>query len=116
MASSRCYVGNIPWTATETELTALFAPARVVDVKIVTDRETQRPRGFAFVTLENETIAEEAIARLDATSMGGRTLTVSYAKEREQGGGGRGGDRKPTHDRGQRRTGREGNWRPDYER
>ena len=61
------------------------------DIKIVTDRETGRPRGFAFIELATDTQAEQAVATLNGKPFGGRDLTVSEARERPQGDGGRRG-------------------------
>jgi hypothetical protein len=91
------YVGNIPFSANEEELKALFsAHGGVARVNVVTDRETGSPRGFAFVEMTNDKEGEAAIAALNGTSMGGRSLTVNEARPREPrsgggGGGGRGG-------------------------
>ncbi len=105
----RLYVGNIPFKATEDELRALFAPRRVQRVHIVTDKETQQPRGFAFVTVSNEQEKASAITDLNQTSFGGRTISVSEAHPRpprvgQDGGGGgstRGG--APPSNRSKRR-------------
>ncbi len=91
------YVGNIPFSANEEELKALFsAHGGVARVNVVTDRETGSPRGFAFVEMTNDKEGDAAIAALNGTSMGGRSLTVNEARPREPrtgggGGGGRGG-------------------------
>lgn len=83
------YVGNLPFTATEAEVTDLFKPFGIVDsVKLITDRDTGRPRGFGFVEMSNGTEAEAAIAALNQTEFGGRALTVNPAKPRGEGGGG----------------------------
>ncbi len=60
-------------------------------MKIVTDRETGRPRGFAFVELATDAQAQAAVSALNGTQFGGRPLTVSEARERAPGGGGGGG-------------------------
>lgn len=94
---SRVYVGNLPYEATEEEIRAAFSPfGEVSEIKIVSDRETGRPRGFAFVEMD-ERGAALAIAGLDQTDFGGRTLTVNVAKERERRGGG-GRDRAEQRD------------------
>ena len=85
----KLYVGNLPFTATEEDLRNAFSPfGEVTSVSIITDRETGRPRGFAFVEMEN---ADAAIAELNGKDLGGRTLTVNEARERTSGGGGGGG-------------------------
>ena len=88
--SKRLYVGNLPFSATEEEIRNLFqAEGRTVDnVSVIADRETGRPRGFAFVEMTNATDAETAVKTLNGFQMDGRTLTVSEARERSFGGGG----------------------------
>ncbi len=92
--TKRLYVGNLSFDTSEGALTSAFAQdGRKVDsVSIVTDRDTGRPRGFAFVEMVNEADASAAIAALDGTDLDGRTLKVNEAKERRPRGGG-GGDR-----------------------
>jgi RNA recognition motif-containing protein len=88
------YVGNLPFNVDEEQLRLLFAEGgrEVLEVKIVTDRDTGRPRGFAFVDMASQEEAQTAINSLNGTEVGGRTLTVSMARERQpRGGGGRGG-------------------------
>jgi cold-inducible RNA-binding protein len=91
------YVGNLPHSTTESELRTVFqAHGEVERVSIVTDRETGRARGFAFVEMTNAGEAEKAIAALNGTELGGRTLTINEAKpktDRPRGGGGGGGRR-----------------------
>ena len=87
----KLYVGNIPFSATEAELRSLFEKhGGVATVNIITDRETGRPRGFAFVEMEG---ADSAISALDQKEFGGRVLTVNEARPRrdDRGGGGPGG-------------------------
>lgn len=80
----RLYVGNIPYQTSEEQLRALFEEGggQVQEVKIVTDRETGRPRGFAFVELATDAEAEAAVGALNGKNFGGRPLTVSEARER----------------------------------
>jgi RNA recognition motif-containing protein len=74
------YVGNLPFTATEDEVRALFSPfGDVQSVKIVSDRETGRPRGFAFVDMADAG-AGDAIKALEGHQMGGRALKVNEAR------------------------------------
>ncbi len=81
----RIYVGNLPFTATEDEVRALFSTHGSVDsVNLITDRETGRPRGFGFVEMNDG--AEEAISTLHQSDMGGRSLNVSEARPREPRG------------------------------
>ena len=78
---SRLFVGNLPYACNEEDLRGLFEPRFPVrDVRIVTDRETGRSRGFAFVELEGD--AEAAIGALDGSELGGRKLAVREAHER----------------------------------
>jgi RNA recognition motif-containing protein len=90
------YVGNLPHSTTETELRTLFQPHGDVEkVSMVTDRETGRSRGFAFVEMKDAVEADKAVAALNGTALGGRTLTINEARpktERPRGGGG-GGER-----------------------
>jgi len=91
--SKRIYVGNLSYQTTEGELASLFEQVGQVDsVSVITDRDTGRSKGFAFVEMSNDD-AEKAIAQLNGTEVNGRTLTVNEARPREErsGGGGRGG-------------------------
>jgi|SRR5439155_21377735 len=112
------YVGNLPHSTTEAELRNVFeAHGAVEKVSIVTDRETGRARGFAFVEMTNAGEADKAVAALDGTELGGRTLKINEAKpktdrprsggQRFGGGGGRGG--KDDY-RGHARQPREPRW------
>lgn len=99
--SKKLYVGNISFQTTSDELVSAFSPyGNVTSAQVVTDRETGRSRGFAFVEMESG--GDEAIAAMNGALVGGRTLTVNEAKPREDrprsgggggygGGGGRGG-------------------------
>ena len=82
--SKRLYVGNIPYQTTEAQLRTLFEQdgAQVDEVKIVMDRETGRPRGFAFVEMASDAQATAAVEALNGKAFGGRPLTVSEARER----------------------------------
>src|SRR5271169_4275042 len=88
------YVGNLPFSATEEEIRGLFEKhGKVESVKLINDRETGRPRGFAFVDMSSAD-AQTAIAQLNGFNMGGRPLRVNEAQERPRGpraGGGGGG-------------------------
>jgi cold-inducible RNA-binding protein len=88
------YVGNLPFSATEDEVRSLFeAHGKVESVKLINDRETGRPRGFAFVDMSSSD-AQTAIAQMNGFNMGGRPLRVNEAQERPRGprpGGGGGG-------------------------
>jgi RNA recognition motif-containing protein len=79
----RIFVGNIIFTATEEDLVQLFAPyGEVRRAYVATDRETGRPRGFAFVEMPNAREAEAAIEAPHGTSLAGRPLTVNQARDR----------------------------------
>ena len=93
---TRLYIGNMSWDTTEDSLMAALSEGgrTVKDLSIVTDRETGRPRGFAFAEFNNEADAQAAIADLDGKDLDGRALKVNEAQERKPrggGGGGRGG-------------------------
>ncbi len=93
--AKRIYVGGLPYSATEEDLENLFgATGAVKEASIITDRYTGQAKGFGFVEMDNDAEADAAIATLNGTQMGGRTLTVNEAKPREdrpRGGGGGGG-------------------------
>ena len=87
------YVGNLPHSTTEAELRGVFeAHGAVEKVSLVTDRETGRSRGFAFVEMTDAGEAEKAIAALNGSELGGRALKINEAKPKTDrpGGGGRG--------------------------
>ncbi len=92
---TRLYVGNLPFDVDAEQLRTLFAEGgrEVTDVKVITDRETGRPRGFAFVELANQADAQAAISALNGREVGGRALTVNEAREQAPRGGGFGGGR-----------------------
>jgi RNA recognition motif-containing protein len=89
---SRLYVGNLSFNTNQDTLRATFEAdgRQVTEVKIVTDRDTGAPRGFAFVEMGSPADAEAAISALDGTNLDGRTIRVSMALERQAGGGGGG--------------------------
>jgi RNA recognition motif-containing protein len=90
--NKKIYVGNLPFTSTEAELRALFEPYGDVErVNLITDRDSGRPRGFAFVVMTDSTQADAATRGLDGRNVGGRALRVSEATDRTAAaGGGRG--------------------------
>ena len=80
--SKSIYVGNLPWSASEEQVQELFAQyGNVLSVKLISDRETGRARGFGFVEMEDNEAAA-AIEALDNNNFGGRTLRVNEAKPR----------------------------------
>lgn len=87
------YIGNLPWSATEDDLSALVSPhATVLSARVATDRDTGRSRGFGFVEVEDEQL-QTAVDALQNMEMDGRVLTVNEAKPREPRAGGAGGRR-----------------------
>lgn len=86
----RLYVGNLPYDATEAALRAAFSQdGRTVErVNIVLDRETQRPRGFAFIEMATDEQAKAAITAMDSQLFGTRQLRVTEAEDRRAGGPG----------------------------
>jgi RNA recognition motif-containing protein len=92
--SKKIYVGNLPFSSTEGDLRSLFARhGDVASVNVIMDRETGRARGFAFVEMEQESSAREAIRALDGTDLDGRSLRVNEAEDKPRGGGGGGARR-----------------------
>ncbi|HEY2328229.1 MAG TPA: RNA-binding protein [Verrucomicrobiae bacterium] len=106
--SNKLFVGNLSFNTTENDLNDAFAAhGTVTETNLMMDRMTNRPRGFAFVTMSSAEEAQKAIAALNGAQLDGRALTVNVAKPREErppgggggrreyggGGGGRGGDR-----------------------
>ena len=88
------FVGNLDFGATESSVRALFEPYGAVErVNVVTDRDTGRSRGFAFVEMTDSAEADRAIAGLNGRDLGGRSLNVNEARPKTQGGGGGGGRR-----------------------
>jgi RNA recognition motif-containing protein len=99
------FVGNLDFGATEDSLRAMFEVHGAVErVSIMTDRDTGRSRGFAFVEMTNSEDADRAIAALNGAELGGRALNVNEARPKtERGGGGRGfggGGNRPGGNRG----------------
>lgn len=89
----RLYVGNLNYATTDSDLRLAFEAGgrSVTDVHIVTDRETGRPRGFAFVELATDEEAQAAIQDMHGADLDGRNLTVNEARDRPARGGGGGG-------------------------
>jgi RNA recognition motif-containing protein len=89
--STRLYVGNLSFDTTKETIEVAFAAiGEVREVYLPTDRESGRPRGFAFVTMNNAADAANAIAKLDGSTLDGRALRVNEAREKSPREGGRG--------------------------
>ncbi len=93
--NTKLYVGNLPYSVTEADLRGRFAPAgEIRSVAIITDRDTGRPRGFAFVEMADVASAQKAVTLVNGKSLGDRQLTVNESKPQaprsSSGGGGRG--------------------------
>jgi RNA recognition motif-containing protein len=87
--SKKLYIGNLPFTSTEADLRTLFARhGTVASVNVIMDRETGRPRGFAFVEMEEASAASDAIRALDGSDLGGRSIKVNEAQDRRGDAGG----------------------------
>ncbi|HXI55767.1 MAG TPA: RNA-binding protein [Polyangia bacterium] len=112
----RLYVGNLSYSVTEADLREVFAEGgNVEEVRVVLDRDTGRPRGFAFVEMASDAEATAAMQALNGRDVQGRAISVSEARERSGGGGGGGGGYGGGGggggDRGDRRGGgRRGRW------
>lgn len=92
---NKLFVGNLSFQTTENDLQDAFAAhGTVTEADLVMDRVTNRPRGFAFVTMSTPEEAQKAIAALNNTDLGGRAITVNIAKPREERSGGGGGRRE----------------------
>lgn len=93
--STRLYVGNLPYEATESDLQTLFESAGLVStINIIRDRATGQARGFAFVEMRDAESAQRAISELNMHQYGGRSLTVNEAKPMAPRGGGSDGGRQ----------------------
>ena len=91
---AKIYIGNCSYDVSEQQLQDLFATyGEVTSVNIITDRDTGRPRGFAFVEMADSSAAQAAIQGLNGTDLGGRSLNVNEARPKREGGGGGGGRR-----------------------
>jgi RNA recognition motif-containing protein len=90
--SKKIYIGNLSFSTTDAELRRLFEQHGAVEsVNVIMDRETGRPRGFAFVEMSDPASAAAAIQVLNGRELDGRSLRVNEAQERAAGGGGGGG-------------------------
>ena len=91
---TKLYVGNLPFTATEDSVRALFTPHGTVErISLITDRDTGRPRGFGFVEMSNAD-ASRAMQALNGQDFDGRALKINEAQDRAGGGGGGRGPRR----------------------
>jgi len=97
MSNNKLFVGNLSYNTTENDLQDAFAAhGTVTETNVMVDRMTNRPRGFAFVTMSTPEEAQKAIDAMNGKEMDGRALTVNIARPREDrpaGGGGGGGRR-----------------------
>lgn len=83
--SKKIYVGNLPFSYTEADIRSLFVShGEVASVNVIMDRETGRPRGFAFVEMAQEDAARSAIRSLDGTEHEGRSLRVNEAEDKRR--------------------------------
>lgn len=93
--AKKLYVGNLSYNTTQEQLQTLFSQmGEVTDVAIITDRDTGRSKGFAFVEMATEEAAQEAIKRLNGSTLDSRTLTVNEARPREERSNSYGGNRR----------------------
>ena len=91
---TKLYVGNLPFSATEDAVRALFSKHGTVEkVSLITDRDTGRPRGFGFVEMSNAD-ASRAMQALNGTDLDGRSLKINEAQDKQRSGGGGGGQRR----------------------
>ena len=90
--SKKLFVGGLSWDTTDSSLSQAFAPfGEITEAKVITDRETQRSRGFGFVTYTEAASASAAIQEMNGKDLDGRSIKVDLAQERQRGGGGGGG-------------------------
>lgn len=83
--TAKLYIGNLSYQANERELEDLFTSVGLVkSVRLITDRETGRSKGFAFIEMDNASLASEAIQRLNDYDLGGRKIRVTEALERDR--------------------------------
>lgn len=84
MSKNRVYLGNIPFTSSSDDLKAFLSPFEVTSVDIITDRDTKRPKGFAFAELKNADDMAAVIKQCDQQQLGGRSVVVNAAKEKTE--------------------------------
>jgi len=102
--SKKLYIGNLPYSVTDTALREMFAPlGEVSSVSVITDRDTGRPKGFAFIEMADDAAATQAIGQINGKTIENRTITVAEARPQAQrsgsGGGFRSGGRSGGWDR-----------------
>lgn len=103
---TKLYVGNLPYSARDDSLQELFSKAgKVVSANVITDRESGRSKGFAFVEMSSADEAEKAIQMFNGYSLDGRDLRVSVARPREERPRGYGGGNRPGGGRDRRSGG-----------
>src|SRR2546428_1005000 len=108
--STKLFIGNLSFETTDNDLQDAFAAhGNVVEVNIVVDRFSNKPRGFGFVTMSTPEEAQKAIEGMNGATLKGRNLTVNQARPKEErsGGGSRGGRDRGGRDRGGRGGGRD---------
>ena len=99
LVGNKLYVGGLSWNTDNDGLRQAFERfGDVEDVRIVTDRETGRSRGFGFVTFNSSQSAQDAISEMDGTELDGRNIKVNEAEDKPRGD--RGGDRRGGHGHG----------------
>jgi cold-inducible RNA-binding protein len=92
---NKIFVGSLSWNTTDSDLLAAFEGfGAITESKVISDRNTGRSRGFGFVTFEAAEAAEKAIAEMNGTTLDGREITVTEAREKRREGGGGGGGRR----------------------
>ncbi len=91
---SKLYVGNLSYNVTEEQLRELFSQAGTIkEIALITDRDTNRPKGFGFVEMTTQVEAQKAIEMFNEQELDGRRMTVNFARPKEDRGGSRGGSR-----------------------
>ncbi len=103
--SNKLFVGNLSFNTTENDLQDAFsAHGTVLETNLMTDRDSGRPRGFAFVTMSTPEEAEKAMSALNGANLDGRDLAVNAARPREERAGGGGGGNRRAFGGGERRN------------
>lgn len=98
--ATKLYVGNLSYDTTQEAVRTLFEQVgEVTEVNLITDRDTGRPKGFGFVQMATDELAQEAIRRFNGFSVDNRALTVNEARPREERSGGFGGGNRDNRNR-----------------